>query len=567
LYKYLYRWKIKTCLKEVINPAFLSLNLYGKFFKQLPKGVERVIRWGWVPLELKPFITKAAIKSINETESRFQLEIEISQFRQSFTMEYFKSHIDILAKKDDVIEFAFINSSNELFSVYTKPTLMLDSIERDESALWTGHIPEDIRSEADTLRVIRWLLFPVLFITLIWVLSINPDSVTSRVPALFSESTYGHAVPHYQITLNKALKFSKLDDALVELQKQNKTEEINHILGDIGELFDVENITLNEVYRIRDQIEKVDLETNVFQKFFGIFSLTNFIWLSVVMCFLVGIYFSFDYIMLQVLDPTFDLLEILIHFLISMVVIEGFRFTSGLGFFITLGGVLLGIFIGNGYSIFLHSPFRSLTHKVFYTFSILLKVLPLAIYYESTLLSLYIVIDYCYMLSNFPLRWILNHTGSSQQYNAVGICIRSFLIHAVFITSKILGITIIKSFQMPIIVVGCIILSIGLFTATSYHYGDIETNKYGRITYWQKQFAMVIHLLSCVLVGYGFGITGLVNTGYVLFILYVLKLYIELHLRKDWNKQMLIILIFAAVCLGGFYSYRNLDVIVSLFFY
>jgi hypothetical protein len=559
--------KMKNCLKEVMNPTTLSLNPYGKFFKQLPKTIERVIRWGWVPLELDPFITKAQIESINETESRFRLEIEISQFKPSFTIEYFKDQINTLAKKDDVIELNFTNSRIELFSIYTKPSLMLDSIEYDESALWTGYIPEDIRSEADTLRILRWLLFPLLFIALIWVLSMNPDSVTSRVPALFSESTYGHAGPHYQITLSKALKFSKLEDSLVELQKQNKTEEIKPVLDNIGELFDVKNVTLNEVYRIKDQIEQVNLETNVFQKFFGLFTLTNFMWLSVVMLLLVGVYLSYQYILIQVLDPTFDLLEIFVYFLISMVVIEGFRFTSGLGFFITLVGVLLGIFVGCGYSNFLHSPFRAGNHKVFYTFSILLKILPLAIYYESTLLSWYIVFDYYYMSSHFFLILIWNYIGFNQQYNAVGMCIRSFSVHAMFITSKILGITIMKCFQLPITIAGCILLSIGLFAITSNYYGDIETNRYGRITYWQKQLAMVIHLLSCVLVGYGFGIAGLMNTGYVLFILYVLKLYIELHLRKDWNKQILNILILAAVCLGGFYLYRNLDVIASLFFY
>jgi hypothetical protein len=349
--------------------------------------LERIIRSTNVPLQLNPHIKKVDIENINETESKFLLEIHIgtSEYKRSFTHEGFMDQINDLAKKDDVIELNFINTGKLLFSVYTKPSLIIGSIERDESALWNSHIPEDIRSEADILRIMRWLLFPVMFMTLVWVLCLSRDSVTSRVPALFSESTYGHAGSHYQITLRKALKFSKLEDTLVELQLENKTEEMKPVLEDIGELFDVKNITLDEVSRIRNHIEQVDLETSVIQKFFGMFTLTNSILLFAVMCLLVGIYSNFAtfmyYFWMQILNPTFDLLEIFVHFLISMVVIEGFRFTSGLGFFITVVGVTMGILIGLGYSSFLHSPFKSYKHSAYYSFAILLKILPLAIYY------------------------------------------------------------------------------------------------------------------------------------------------------------------------------------------
>jgi hypothetical protein len=136
-----------------------------------------------------------------------------------------------------------------------------------------------------------------------------------------------------------------------------------------------------------------------------------------------------------------------------------------------------------------------------------------------------------------------------------------------FVTSRILGITIIPSFQLPIIVIGCILLSIGLLTVTSNYYGVVETDKLGQITYSQKQLVMMIHLLSCVLIGYGLGIAGLVNTGYVFSVLYLLELYIKLHLRKEWNKQILNVLILVAVCLSAFCLYKNFDIFVSLYFY
>jgi hypothetical protein len=478
-----------------------------------------------------------------------------------------------LAKKDDVIELSFINTGAELFSVYTKPSLILESIEHGESALWTGHIPEDIRNETDILRIIRWLLFPVLFMTLVWVLCLSSDTVTSRVPALFSVSTYGHARSHYQITLNNALKFSKLEDTLVKLQLQNKTEEMKPVLEDIGELFDVKNITFDEVSRIRNHIEQVDLETSVIQKFFGMFTLINFMWLFAIMCLLVGIYSNFEiflnYIWMQILNPTFGLLEIFVYLFFSMVVIEGFRFTSGLGFFITVVGIIMGSTIGYSYSRFLHSPFKPYKLNTYYTFTTFLKILPLAIYYEYTLLS-WLIVSHGYDISSKTiLTWICNYIGFSQQYIAVKICINSFLLHVVFITFRILGITIITSLQLPIIVIGSIQLSIGLLTVTSNYYGDIETNKRGQITYIQKQLVMVIHLLSCALVGYGLGIAVLVNTSYVFSVLYVLELCVELRLREDWKDCYLILNgnILVAFYLSVSCLYRNIDVFVSLLFY
>jgi hypothetical protein len=567
---------MKNYLANIFHPNSLKLELYGKFFKQLPKAIERIIRWKKVPLQLSPYINKAVIENPFEAESKFQIEIHIgtlvSEYRSSFTYKDFVTQLKQLTKNDDIIEVTFQNTEIELFSVFTKPSLILSSIEYDVSALWTGPIPEDIRSEADFFRIIRWLFFPVLFLTLVWILCMNPNLVTSKVPALFSENIYGHARPYYQITQSKALKFSKLEGALIEFQKQNNTEEMRPVLDDIGELFRVENITLDEVRRIRNQIEHDEMETRALQRPLDLFTLANFMWLFAFMCFIISIYSNLgsliNFFRMQVLNPTFNLLEILAYFVISMVVIEGFRFTSVLGFFITLTGVFLGIFYCIYYSNFLHSPFKPYKHNAFFTFLLYIGVLPLAIYYESYLLSWYLV-THCYTSFNNGtyLPWICNYIGFSQHYRAIMTCINSLMLHTIFIGSKILGITLIKAFQLPIIIVGCICLSISLLYVTSYHYGDIWNYRCGRITYLKKQIAIVAHLVCCVLVGYSLGIAGLINTGCVFFILYVMLLYIELHLRKVWNKQILCVEILGAFYLSAFYLPWNLEVFITLFSY
>jgi hypothetical protein len=82
---------IKNCLKEVLSASSLSIDPHGKFFKQLPKVLERIIRSTKVPLQLNPHIKKVDIKSINEIESKFLLEIHIgtSEYESSFTHEDF----------------------------------------------------------------------------------------------------------------------------------------------------------------------------------------------------------------------------------------------------------------------------------------------------------------------------------------------------------------------------------------------------------------------------------------------------------------------------------------------
>jgi hypothetical protein len=554
---------MKNCMREVLNPASLNIDPHGKLFKQLPKKLERTIRWTKVPLQLKPHIKKADIESINETESKFLLEVHIgtSEYKDSFTHEDFMTQINELAKKDDVIELSFNNATAELFSVYTKPSLILNSIGHDQSALWTGHIPEDIRSEADILRIMRWLLFPVLFMTLVWILCFSRDSVFSRVPALFSESTYGHARSQKQIELSDALsKFIKLDDTLVELQRQNQTEKMKPILESIGKIFDVKNITLDAVHIIRNKLEQ-NFKNEYTPEVRGN---AYFNELSAAICYyapsnryLFKFYlFCVFFILAQILNRIFDPLEINGYILVSMIVIEGFRFSSGLGFYITLVGVTMGSFIGPLYSCYLHSPFKLFKASAFNSFILILTILPLANYYESTLLGWFIVFS-CIDMSRTMLILICNYIGFSQFYLAVRVCINSFLLHAMFIVFKILRITIITSFQPLFIVIGCILLSIGLLIVTTDYYGEIETNKRGTITHSQKHLVMVIHLLSCHSVGYGLGIPGLVYTGYVFIILYVLLLCIELHLRKD-SDLVLNVLALVIVCLSAFLLYSSL---------
>jgi hypothetical protein len=125
----------------------LSLDFKGTFFKQLSKAVEKAIDYTCTPLKLTPHIKKVDIEDINESESKFQIEMHLGmpEYLCEFTLKKFIVEMNILAKEDAVVEFTVINISIELFSILTKPSL----IERNESALWTDTIREDLRTEVD----------------------------------------------------------------------------------------------------------------------------------------------------------------------------------------------------------------------------------------------------------------------------------------------------------------------------------------------------------------------------------------------------------------------------------
>jgi hypothetical protein len=516
---------IKNSLKELMSPYSPSLDFQGTFFKQLSKAIEKAINYTCTPLKLTPHIKKVDIEDFNESESKFQIEMHLGmpEYLCEFTLKKFFAEMNILAEEDAVVEFTFINTNNELFSILTKPSLIIGSIERNESALW---IPEDLMREVDE-PITRGSFFQLVCIILVWVLCVNSDLIIERFPCLFSEEGFGLET-QYSEYHDEALELSLLENKLIELKKQDKIEEIKPVLTKIEELFNVNNVTLEEVKRIKNKIwEQVAWENSLAMKICRGFKI---VWFGVLGWIL---YICYNFVnavqisLKQITDirnskPIY-ICWILSALVSSAIVIEGFEDKTNIGPYITTAGVALGCIAVFGFSYFnsLQSLFKSYKCYVIYTITLFTAFHPYTAAYIFDeipfLFNWFIILQYQAILSNIIPSLIFNYVGLNQKFAAERSCIRYFVLHAILIVGKILGITISKYFQIPFIILGSIPLSVCLFDISHCDCVDIETKRFGRITYFKKQLVVILHFASCML-GYGLGIEGLLGVGCLFFV-------------------------------------------------
>jgi hypothetical protein len=338
---------IKNSLKELISPYSLSLDFKGTFFKQLSKAVEKAINYTCTPLKLIPHIKKVDIEDFNESESKFQIEMHLGmpEYSCEFTLKKFIAEMNELAEEDAIVEFTFINTGIELFSIFTKPSLIIGSIERDESVLFTGTIIEGLRGEVNEPIITKGSVFQILCIILVWVLCVNPDLITKRFPYLFSEKGSGLETQYSEYQA-KALELSQLENKLTELKKQDKIEEMKPVLSKIEELLNVKNITLEEIERIKNELwQQVAWEDSSVMKICRVFKILLFGILGWVLYICFNFVYAVEFFLKQIREirnhkP--NLFGILAALMSSAIVIEGFRRKSDLGPYITTVGVVLG---------------------------------------------------------------------------------------------------------------------------------------------------------------------------------------------------------------------------------
>jgi hypothetical protein len=162
--------------------------------------------------------------------------------------------------------------------------------------------------------------------------------------------------------------------------------------------------------------------------------------------------------------------------------------------------------------------------------------------------------QYHAILSNIISNWVYSYVGLSQKYIIERFCVDSFLLHVILIGCKILGIVMFKSFQNIIISMGSVLLSICLLIVSTYDYADIETERVGKITYFKKQLVVILHLVSCVLGGYGLGIDGLLKIGYLFSAIYIIQKVQDLYLNIKWMDKLIIIVGVVTMLVSLFYK-------------
>eukprot|EP01124_Arcella_intermedia_P013557 TRINITY_DN19968_c0_g3_i1.p1 TRINITY_DN19968_c0_g3~~TRINITY_DN19968_c0_g3_i1.p1 ORF type:complete len:172 (+),score=46.18 TRINITY_DN19968_c0_g3_i1:45-518(+) len=112
---------------------------------------------------------------------------------------------------------------------------------------------------------------------------------------------------------------------------------------------------------------------------------------------------------------------------------------------------------------------------------------------------------------------------------------------------------ILQPISSPITTLGSTLLNLALLIYTSQFYQDDYRRGYLDGGYLRRQGVMVLFLGFCIVFGNLFGISGMVNSGYTFFVMYVVEKYVELHMEMKWN-------LWAFMFLGFLFLYR-----ISLF--
>jgi hypothetical protein len=532
---------INKSLKELISPYSLSLNFQSTFFKQLSKAVERATNDVCTPLKLTPHIKKVDIEDFNEYESKFQIEMHLGmpEYLCQFTLTKFIAEMNELAKEDALIELTFMNHSIDLFSVFTKPSLIAGSIEHNESALWSETIPEDIRRVVNEPIIARGSFFQILCIILVWALCINSDLIMKRFPCLFSENGFGLQNKLLSEYDEKDLTLSILENKLIELKKQDKIEEMKPVITEIEELFDVKNITLEEVEMIKNKLwEQIDWERSLAMEICRVIKVVWFAILGWILYFCFNFVYAVEFFMEQSREIRRNhkpnLFGILTALVSSAIIFIEFPFLK-------TAGVVFGcaVLIGFYYSSFLHSLFTTYKYYILYTITIFTAFHPINVYSTEELpllLNWFFIFQYHAILSNIISNWVYNYVGLSQEYLIVRFCIDSLLLQMILIGSGVQWVTMVESFRYPIITVSTL-LSVCLLIVARSSYVELETKSFGKISYLKKQLVVILHLASCVLGGYGLGINGLLSVGYVFSAFYIIQKVQDLYYKLNGNKQ------------------------------
>jgi hypothetical protein len=392
---------------------------------------------------------------------------------------------------------------------------------------------------------------------------INSDLVSKRFPCLFSvkaglETQYSE----YQ---DKVLELSLLENELVELKKQGKKDEMKPIITKFEKLFSVKNITLEEVEWIKNEIwEQVAWENSSAMQVCRVF---NIVWFGI-LGWVLYICFNFVYTVeiflkqiREIRNHKPNLYEILAALVSSAIVTGGFSHKSNLEPYITTVGVILGcvVVIGFYYSSFLQPIFNTYKHYILYAITLFAAFHPAIARSANSLpflFSWFIIFQYLAILSNIISNWIYSYVGLSQKYIIERLCVDFFLLHVIFIGAKILGIVIVKSFRNTIITMGSFLLSICLFIVSTYDYAEIETERVGKITYFKKQLILVLHLVSCMLGGYGLGIGGLFNVGFLFSVIYICQKIHDFYPKEIGMNRLIIILEILTLLVSLFYKYE-----------
>lgn len=582
----------------------INLNLHGKFWKSLPLGLDKIIKWSYLPYSLTPSCWKKVVYSeeLNQILKDFTLEIHIGTNENgSFGISYDTLYREIkkmATSNNSPIELEFLNINPQwrmipFFSVYTTIPKIFTSLETQKEALYDGEIPKDIRSESFLTafyEYFRWGLWPIIFLLfLLYSCFIGPEAFTDLVPKIFFTKELNTKIIEKLApcpeSLSQSWEVSRLEYELSLIENNGSNSNItriNEILVMVAGILGRKIVERHEIHSIYEEILKKENDLGVSTRITGFFNFVNILWIVAI----IGITISVGPCIYTILRPlrtaiwevalqiwhfiiiplhSYGVFEILSYLICISLVTEGFRYSTDSGFYISLTG-LFGSLAANAYTFFLRSKIKpNKSIYVFYNLLISLYILPLAIYYQSLLLGWLSVLCFYQAIGfSFIAGGLCYYVGFNSNDDMIRVSMTSAVVGVCFIGLKVLNISnyYMKPFASPLTVFSAILLLLALLIYSSRYYYH-----YGGNTFILRQIPMIIFLIGFLFFGNLYNMEGLKNTATVYLVFYLIEKYCDLHWSLEWNLWVLVFLFSVIIYKAALYLHGNPDILISMFNY
>lgn len=608
--------KGKIALHTPITYPIIKMNFHGHFWKYLPLGLDKVVKWTYLPMSLGGDTWKTNTyqdydDSVKSSLQNFIIEIPIGTkengrfgiSRNTLYQELKKMSNSVKSVLE--IEFLYAeqwgNEVKPFFSLFTTPPLIFDSAENQKDARFEGEIPLDIRSQSifsEAYEYFRWAFLPMLFLIFLIVSCHSPGSFLGWFPKIFFTDKLNvrieEILPPCPQTSLQIWNVSRLEYEYTQLEMAVNTANLTRmeeilvaVAGMVGRSF----VNKTEIHLIYEELVKKELEQGLSMRVTGMFNFINLIWLLAI----IGIVISVGPFIYTILKPlrgalwnvavmiwhhviipmhSWGILEMMSYYICMAFVTEGLRYETVSGFYISITGLFLS-FAANVYTFFLRGKIKpDVRIHVGYSLLFTVYMIPMAITHQSLLLGwLSVICFYQAVGFSFICYGLCYCVGFHDDEAMVRVSITSTIMGIVFIILKWQGISneYIHPFSGALTIFSATLLLLALLIFSSYYYRPRFREYHNYYNYGDdyaiRQIPMIVCLSGFLFFGNIFNMVGLVNTATTYLVFYCMEKYCDAHYKFRWNSWVLMFLFSVIIYKSALYLHENPEILFSMFNY
>jgi len=603
-----FKIKGKVPKENLFDYSQIKMNLHGSFWKYLPLGLDKVIKWTYLPMYMGSSQWKKVTfdNKCSDGFHGFLIEVHLGtkengQFgisRKTLYQELKK--ISTSVKSVLEIEFLYQDKYNSgtkpFFSLFTTPPLIFESLENHQEALFQGKIPDDIRSQSwltEGYEYFRWWFLPTLFLVFLMVSCCYPETFLGYFPKVFFTEKLNERIEEKLApcpeTLIQSWNVSRLEYEYSLLEKEGvgaNFTRMNEILMSVAGMVGRSFVDKSQIHLIYQEILNKENEQGISTRITGLFNFINIIWLVAI----IGIVISLGPCLYTVLKPlrkgmwelailiwhhviiplhSYGILELFSYYICMVFVTEGFRYVSISGFYIGITG-LFGSFAANIYTLFLRIKVKP-NNVIYVIYNLLFSMymVPMAIYYQSLLLGWLSVLCFYQAIGfSFICCGLCYYIGFHNEEAMIRVSITSTIVGIVFIVLKYYGVSnyFINPFASALTIFSANLLLLALLIFSSYFY-EYDSWKNRKNYYIWRQIPMIGFLLGFLFFGNLLHMVGLVNTATVYLVFYFMEKYCDLHYYVSWNIWVLVFIFSAIIYKAALYLHEYPEILFSMFNY